>query len=79
MPRAAPVTMATRLIEDDPLEHRRQALAAADAHGLQAVAGLAAVHLAQQRGEDAAAGRADRVAERDARAVDVEPLEVGRR
>ena len=67
------------LTSADPLEHRGQALAAADAHRLQAVAGLAAVHLAQQRGEDPPAGRADRVAERDARAVDVDALEVARR
>ena len=80
MPRAAPVTIATRPSARScrhPLEHRGQALAAADAHRLQAVAGLAAVHLAQQRGEDPAAGRADRVAEGDARAVDVDAVEVG--
>ena len=34
------------------------------------------VHLAEQRGQDAAAGGADRMAERDARAVDVEALDV---
>ena len=77
MPRAAPVTIATRAHQPShPLEHGGQALAAADAHRLQPVAGLAAVHLAQQRGQDPAAGRADRVAERDARAVDVGALEV---
>ena len=53
----------------DALEHGGQALTAADAHGLQAVARAAAAHLAQQRGEDPPAGGADRMAERDARAV----------
>jgi CubicO group peptidase (beta-lactamase class C family) len=53
-------------VSADSLEDGRQALAAADAHRLKAVAGLAAVKLPQHRGEDAAAGGADRVAERDA-------------
>ena len=60
----------------DALEHGGEALAAADAHGLQAVAGLAAVHLAGEGGEDPGAGGADGVAQRDAGAVDVDPLEV---
>ncbi len=60
-----------------PLEHRCQPLPAADAHRLEAVADVAAVHLARQRRQDATAGGADRVPERDARAVDVEPLEIG--
>ena len=41
-------------------------------------AGVAAGHLTGQRGQDAAAGGADRVAEGDARAVDVHPVEVAR-
>src|SRR3954464_8662389 len=61
-----------------PFEDGGQALAAAEAHGLQAVAGLAAVEFAQQGGEDAAAGGADGVAQRDAGTVDVESCEVGR-
>ena len=60
-----------------PLEDGGEALPPADAHRLQAVAGPAAVHLAQERGEDPPAGRADGVAERDPRAVDVDPLQVG--
>ena len=64
------------VVTSHPLEQRGQPLAAADAHRLQAVAGVAAVHLAQQGRQDAPAGRAHRVAEGDARAVDVGPLEV---
>ena len=60
----------------DPLEQGGQPLAAADAHRLQPVPGSAPVQLAQQVGEDPAAGRADGVAQRDARAVDVDPLQV---
>ena len=52
------------------------ALPAAHAHGLQAVAHLATLHLVQQRGHDARAGRAHRMAQRDARAVDVQALGV---
>src|SRR5207237_3863882 len=47
-----------------------QALPPADAHGLQAVARVAAGHLAGERGEDAAAGGADRMAQRDAGPVE---------
>src|SRR5882757_6524497 len=87
IPCAAPVITAVRPANSGPgmrnslvvsgLEHGRQPLATADAHGFQAVAGAAASHLVQQRGEDADAGRADRMAERDARSVDVEAIEVG--
>ena len=38
------------------LEHRRHALAAADAHGLQAPLGILALHLVEHGGEDAGAG-----------------------
>src|SRR4051812_7116611 len=89
MPRAAPVTIATReapplandslMVGSDPLEQRGQALPAADAHGLQPEPCTAAVHLPQQRRQDPATGRADRVAQRDPGAVDVHALEVGRR
>src|SRR3546814_2247078 len=54
------------------LEDRRDALAAADTHGFKAVAAVPADQFARQIGQDAAAGRTDRVAERDARPVDVE-------
>src|ERR1700754_4249537 len=60
----------------DALEHRGQALTPADAHRLEAVTDLATGHLPRERGEDPATGGAHRVAERDARAVDVEPIEV---
>src|SRR3546814_14374611 len=56
------------------LEDRRDALAAADTHGFKAVAAVPADQFARQIGQDAAAGRTDRVAERDARPVDVEEL-----
>src|SRR4051795_2572074 len=89
MPRAAPVPIATReappladdslMVGSDPLEQRGQALPAADAHGLQPEPCTAAVHLPQQRRQDPATGRADRVAQRDPGAVDVHALEVGRR
>ena len=62
-----------------PLEHRGDALAAADAHCLEAVACTAAIHFAQQRGQDASARRADRVAERNPRAMHVHAVEIGRR
>src|SRR5690242_11068757 len=54
------------------MEKRCDALAAADAHGLETELRLAALHLVQQRREDAHAGRADRMAERNAGAVDVQ-------
>ena len=50
-------------VSGDAFEDRSQALAAADAHRLQAVPRLAAAQLVQQRREDAGAGRAHRVAE----------------
>src|SRR5699024_8111190 len=57
-------------------EDGRDALAAADAHGLKPVAGLAAIHLTQPSRQDPTAGGADAMAERDARAIDVEAVEV---
>ena len=48
------------------LEDRGQALAAADAHRFQRVAAAAPVQLAQHRGQDAHARRADGVSQRDA-------------
>src|SRR5688500_18548850 len=60
----------------DALEQGGQALPAADAHRLQPVAGLAVGHLPGQRGQDAPAGGTHRVAQGDARAVDVGALEV---
>src|SRR3546814_10595851 len=43
-------------------------------HGFKAIAAVPANQFARQIGEDAPAGRADRVAERDARAVDIQYL-----
>src|SRR3546814_18213100 len=54
------------------LDDRRDALAAADTHGFKAVAAVPADQFARQIGQDAAAGRTDRVAARDARPVYVE-------
>jgi hypothetical protein len=51
------------------LEYRRDALAAADAHGHQRVAALDALQLIQRLDGDQRAGGADGVAQRDARAV----------
>lgn len=61
----------------DPLKYGGEALAAADAHGFEAVAGFAAVHFVEQCGEDADAGGADGVAERDAGAVHVDAVVIG--
>src|SRR3546814_12834336 len=56
------------------LEDRGDALPAADAHRLEPIAPVAAHQLARQIGENAPAGRADRVTERNARPVDVQNL-----
>src|SRR6185437_2569574 len=69
IPLAKRVGAPSRLLED-----RGDALAAADAHGFQAVLAVAAVQLAQQVGEDPSAGGADRVPEADARSVDVQAV-----
>src|SRR3954469_6176194 len=65
--------------QSDSLEERGQALATADAHRLQPVAGVAAGHRAGEGSQDPAAGGPDRVPQGDARAVDVHPVEVARR
>ena len=61
----------------DPFEYGGQPLAAADAHGFQPVAGVAPIQFARQGGQHPAAGRSDRVAQRDPRSVDIGPLPVG--
>src|SRR3954447_13007797 len=61
----------------EPLEHSRKPLATTDAHRLQCVPPLPAVQFAQHRREDAATGSTDRVTERDAGAVDIDPVMVG--
>src|SRR5262245_32802833 len=55
-------------------EDRRQALADADAHRRDPVAAAAAAELVKEGGGEAGAGAAERVAEGDRAAVDVEPL-----
>src|SRR5690349_13108525 len=57
-----------------PLEDRDVGLAAALAHDLEAVAAAGALELVEQGGHQAGAGGADRVAEGDAAAVDVDLL-----
>src|SRR5205814_7384625 len=54
-----------------PLDGQCDAHAAADAQRGDALPGVAALHLVQQRHQNAAAGRADRVPDRDRPAVDV--------
>src|SRR5262245_1565947 len=56
----------------EALDDHRHALAAADAHALHAVARTGLVHAVEERGHDARAGHAERVAERDRAAVHVE-------
>jgi hypothetical protein len=58
------------------LQDRRQTLPAADAHRLEPIAHFAPLHLVRERGENAPASCTDRMSERDARAVDVQPLEI---
>src|SRR5882757_3100060 len=62
-----------------PFKYRREALPAADAHGLEAVTCPAPIHFTQERREDPPAGRANRMAERNARAMHIHPLEIGGR
>src|SRR5215212_6137886 len=59
-----------------PLNHRRQALTTADAHRLQSITGVAALHLIQQRGHHAGAGRSHWVAQADTGSIDVQVAEV---
>ena len=63
-----------RRIGSDRFEDRRQALADADAHGGDAVPAAAAAQLADEGAGEAGAGAAERVAEGDRAAVDVELL-----
>src|SRR5215813_23715 len=58
------------------LENARRAHSAADAHCDHSVASLAALHLVKQRGRQFRARAAERVAERDRAAVDVQPFEI---
>src|SRR5688500_16157156 len=65
-----------RTCELNPLDDHRNPLPAADARGSQPVALLAAAQLVQDREHETRAGRAERMAERDRAAVDVELLHV---
>jgi hypothetical protein len=58
------------------LDHRGHALAHADAHGRQAVAAAAAAQLVGERADQAGARAAQRVAQRDRAAVDVQAVVV---
>src|SRR5689334_485340 len=55
----------------EPLDHAGDRLAEADAHRGDAVAGVAALQLGDERRGDAGAGRAERVTQGDAPAVRV--------
>src|SRR5438132_13651226 len=61
----------------EPLDDGHVRLAAAFAHGLQAVASSAPLELVQERGHEPRARRPDRMTEGDRAAVDVDPPEVG--
>ena len=56
----------------NPLENHRDALADADAHGGQAELGVAVAHGVDEGGGDAGAARAERVADGDGAAADVD-------
>src|SRR5215510_1693703 len=64
-----PARAARRLVSFDQHAHR---ISAAQAEGCDAAFGAGALHLMEQRREDACAAAADRVAQRDAAAADVE-------
>ena len=66
--RASPVTFR----RSDRLDAHGHAHAAADAERGEALLGAGTLHLVQQGGEDPRAGRADRVADGDGAAVDVD-------
>src|SRR5215813_13843510 len=60
-----------------PLHDRHIGHAAAFAHGLQAVALVALFQCVHQRRHQLGAGAAERMAERDRAAVDIEPVGIG--
>src|SRR5262245_62111482 len=66
-----------RRYRSEALEDRHVRLAAALAHGLEAVAAAGALQLGQQGGHQPGAGGAERVAEGDGAAVDVDLGVVG--
>ena len=61
----------------EALDNRRDAHAVADAHRAQAVAGILALELIEQRGDQPGAARTERVPERDRPAVVVDLFHVG--
>ena len=73
-PRARTQGHARRL---QPLDDGAYPLPEADAHGLKAVALLAALELVEQRVHEPCARAAERMAERDGAAVDVDAFHVG--
>src|SRR5262249_43251692 len=66
------MTSLNRLERRLPLDAHCNAHATTDAKGGEALLGIALLHLVEQRHQHARAGRADRVAERDCAAVDVD-------
>src|SRR5579859_3935641 len=60
----------------EPFEHEGHALAAADAHGLEADLLVVELQRVDQRGGDPGSGHAERVTNRDGAAVDVEPVDI---
>src|SRR5580700_2958828 len=61
-----------------PLEDHRHALPSADAHGLEAVLPVAFAKPVDERGRDPCTGHAERMAECDCAAVDVELVLIDR-
>src|SRR5205085_6509267 len=59
-------------VASSAFDAHRDAHAAADAQRREALFGVALLHLEQQRGQHARAGRADRMPDRDRAAVDVD-------
>src|SRR3954469_20118426 len=66
-----------QFVRSDALNQRAGAEPAAAAHGHQAGLLVGALHLVEQRGDQARAGRAERVTERDRAAIDVDAVHVG--
>ena len=66
----------SRMPSSDPFENSRRALAAADAHGDHAVARVAPLHFAEDGRGQFRAGAAERMAQRDGAAVDVDDFRI---
>src|SRR5215471_2727683 len=80
MPRVPPVTIATCVMSNSylsvltasPFNANRDAHAAADAHGGDALLRVPLLHLIEQRHQDASAGSADRVTDGDRAAIHID-------